>query len=681
MGLHTLFHQVRADLSEAAAAGHLTDAAAILGELGHTGASRTLPADRSAADALLRLAWLLFVRAPSLDGRYVVLGPVQVGELQAGRRTPVEVLDELAKLEQVAGGDTADLDRLLAARGEALAALVAGRIGAAGAAGRHIAAFAEQARVMARDAAVEGRWDDVPLEGPDAPAIRAALRFLPAGAGVEVLDRWAAAQLAAEAEQWDQARAELDAAAARAPDLFETYVRRAKIRSASNDRFGAAGDVERAIALNPSATTPRAMRGELRMIARDLPGSMQDWDLAVRGAPDHAPFRLGRGYTRLAAGRNADAIADLREAVHLAPDDPSARFSLADVLVRVQELRGAIEVYTEILARWPDSDQARLNRGTARLMSGDPTGAAEDLSALLESRPGEPVAWLRRAVAWLRSGRPWPAWLDALTAIAWAPEEWPHESNATQMLLAAHRAFGPNDRPRADEVAARLDLVRRRATAREITRFVEQLGTHLPAEGAPWHMLRAEAWLLLGKGAEAVRAAEDALAVDTELGAAHLARGRALLAVGEAAPALQSLDLAAARAWDLDATGTFELHLARARALGTLGQLPEAIAAFDEALGLRPDRADVWFYRGVHLDLAGHREDAEVSYTASIERNPAFAPAWFNRACERAVLGRADGALADLQQAIVLDPKWAAEAAGEAYFDSLRGDPRFPAAG
>ncbi|HMV68970.1 MAG TPA: hypothetical protein PKA64_19125, partial [Myxococcota bacterium] len=159
MGLHTLFHQVRSDLADAAAAGQLDSArvASALGDLGHTGRSEA--ARGPASDALLRLAWLLFVRAPSLDGRYVVLGPVQVAEVAAGRRTAVEVIDELAKLEQVAGGDDAELDALLAERGEELVARLAARLGD-DAATRHIAAMTERAERAAVEAARDGRWDE-----------------------------------------------------------------------------------------------------------------------------------------------------------------------------------------------------------------------------------------------------------------------------------------------------------------------------------------------------------------------------------------------------------------------------------------------------------------------------------------------------------------------------------------
>ncbi len=677
MSIHPIFGQVRVVLVEAASTGLLTGRAAsqALATLAR-GEAWSLADEPAVTDALVRLAWLLFVRAPQLDGRYVVLSPMQIGALADGTRAPAEVVDELAKLEQVSGDGAADLDRVLSSHGKSLAALLVAELPSSldRVMGERAAQFEDQTAAAVR----EGRWDDVPFDGPDHAAIRAAIRFRPRDQSIAVVEAWRAAEAALEDEQPETALTLLDGACQAAPDLFECWVRRARVRLLQNDRVGAGADVERAIQLNPAAAFPRAIRAELRTIIRDIPGALSDWDAAVKAAPQHGKFLLGRGYTRIAANRASEALADFREAARLAPQDPVPLFSLADALVRGQDMRGALAVYDELIARWPDDEQARLNRGTARLMQGDATGAVDDLTEVIQRRPLEALPWLRRAVANLRAQRVWAGWVDALTALALAPDDWAQEAQAEQVLAAAHRGLGGEQRANPVDVEARADELRRRATGRELLRLAERLGRHLPAEGVPWHLLRGLIFLDHGKWTEAMRAAEEGMAVDERDPQVALLLGRALVGAGKADEALSALDKA--QGADLDAASTFELAFARARAFGLARRLPEAVGAFRAAAELRPDRADVWFYLAIHLDLVGDPTAAEAAYTSSVTQNPAFAPAWFNRACERSLLGRLDEALDDLRQAVRLDPKWAAEARNDAYLSAARAYPGFEAA-
>lgn len=678
MSGHVLFERLRAELSAAQRAGGLDSATAgkILTDIGHGQRPASLP--EAGGEALLRLGWLLFKRAPSLDGRYVALGPMNVAFVAGGMRTPVELVDELAKLEAVSAADPAPLEHALTLHGEALVQLALS--GTSDLAGARLTEHAEVEEERRATAAEDGRWTDIPVEGPDADAVRAALRFLPPGVGQQVHGLWSAAATAVEEERLDDARSALDEAGKLAPDLFETWLRRARVRFAAGDRVGAGADVERAIQLNPAASTPKAMRAELRTIVRDLPGAMADWDAAVQAAPGHVPFRLGRGYTLLAANRLDDAFAELSEAVRLAPKDKTAWFSRAELRVRRRDLRGAAEDYTAILGIDPDDLQAVLNRGTVRLMARDSEAALADLTRVVDLRPADPTAWGRRGAAQIQLGHPWRGWLDGLTALALAPDDWAQSEHVEQIVQAAYQQLPDGEeRPDVADLRARVELVERKASGREVVRMADRLGTWLPSEGVAWHAMRGDLYLRYGRWAQAEAAFRDALAVDAADAGATLGLGRALLGQGRTDDALAALDRAKASAWGLDDEGTFELHLARGRALGTAGRFAEAVAALDEALALRPDRADVWFYKGVHASLHGDGAAADLAYCESLKHNEGFAPAWFNRACERARLGRAEEALSDLERAVALERKWANEARTEAFFAPLRGLPRFEA--
>lgn len=677
--VHPAYDRVRHDFSALLDAGRLSQAEAteLLGQLGH-GGRPALPT--GAADTLVRLAWLLFVRAPKVDPRYMALSPMWLGYLSTGQRHHGELLDELSKMELAnPGAESESLDRLLTTHGEALAELLVTHVAQPGAAESRMRAMRDSMAAHAHAHAAAGRWESVPLPGPDAPAVRTALRALDPGRALAVYEAWQRADDAAQQESWTEAIEALTEAAGHADRLFETYVRRARLRFATGDRIAAGADLERALSLFQGCAGAHAMRAELRVLIRDMVGSLEDWDAAVKAAPEHLPYRMGRAFTRLAMGQVDAAFVDFDKAVELAPDDPTPRYNRADAYVRKGDLLNAIADYDQVLNLDPDDLKARLNRATVQQMRRDFAAAINDLTVILEQRPMHAMAYAKRASSELGRDHAWAAWLDAATALAVAEADWEHRETLTRFLATAHQRLDGTEhhKVRVEEVAARFDLLRAKATGTEVLQLAAVLDQHLPTEHLTLHLLRGKAHLDYGRWKEAAAAYHDALAVDERSAAAWLGRGRALLHEARIGEAITALNRARALAFDLNEADTFELHLARGRAEGSAGRFPESVAAFDEALALRPTRGDVWFYRAVHLDLGGDREGALHSYSRSLDHDSAFAPAWFNRACEHAVLGHPDEALADLRRAVALDPQWAAAARGDSYLQSLWADPRF----
>jgi hypothetical protein len=91
LSIHPIFGQVRVVLVEAASTGLLTGRAAsqALATLAR-GEAWSLADEPAVTDALVRLAWLLFVRAPQLDGRYV--DRYMVGQSHMSRKQPPLIL-------------------------------------------------------------------------------------------------------------------------------------------------------------------------------------------------------------------------------------------------------------------------------------------------------------------------------------------------------------------------------------------------------------------------------------------------------------------------------------------------------------------------------------------------------------------------------------------------------------
>jgi tetratricopeptide (TPR) repeat protein len=144
----------------------------------------------------------------------------------------------------------------------------------------------------------------------------------------------------------------------------------------------------------------------------------------------------------------------------------------------------------------------------------------------------------------------------------------------------------------------------------------------------------AVALLRAGRPAEALAAAERAVALAPGLAVAHFAAGLALRALGrdaDAAPALEravALDPADARVWlalgnlraDLDRLDEAECNLRRAMALDP--SLPEAPASL-----------------GALLTATGRLAEAVAACTAALRLDPGLAPARFNRSFAHLLAG------------------------------------------
>ncbi len=99
--------------------------------------------------------------------------------------------------------------------------------------------------------------------------------------------------------------------------------------------------------------------------------------------------------------------------------------------------------------------------------------------------------------------------------------------------------------------------------------------------------------------------------------------------------------------------------------LSQQGKPKDAIAAYDQAIRLKPDYAEAYSNRGsVKGDHLGRHEDAIADYNQAIYLKPDLAEAYNNRGLVQSELGRHEDAIADYDEAIRLKPDYA-----EAYFN------------
>ncbi|MCY4570135.1 MAG: tetratricopeptide repeat protein [Candidatus Poribacteria bacterium] len=86
------------------------------------------------------------------------------------------------------------------------------------------------------------------------------------------------------------------------------------------------------------------------------------------------------------------------------------------------------------------------------------------------------------------------------------------------------------------------------------------------------------------------------------------------------------------------------------------GKAEKALSAYDKAIRLQPDYAEVYNNRGNIKNELGSRDAALDDYDKAIRLNPNFAEAYSNRGSTKFRLGKHDKAFADLNKAIRLQP-------------------------
>ena len=88
-------------------------------------------------------------------------------------------------------------------------------------------------------------------------------------------------------------------------------------------------------------------------------------------------------------------------------------------------------------------------------------------------------------------------------------------------------------------------------------------------------------------------------------------------------------------------------------------KLEEAIGAYDEAIRLNPDYAEVYNNRAVAKNTLGRHDAAIADCDEAIRLRPDFAEAYNNRGAAKNALRRHDSAIADFDEAIKLKPDYA----------------------
>jgi tetratricopeptide (TPR) repeat protein len=262
-----------------------------------------------------------------------------------------------------------------------------------------------------------------------------------------------AAKRALEAENWEQARQDIDSALAVWPRSAATHLLAARIGRLSGDYVGAQRHLKEAKqlmgpsneALQLEWVMYRAQTGEIdqvvagivKTIEQNHPESLalyealaagymnelrwfpalQVLDNWLKADPDNAKAREWRGRVRYVLQMYEDAQNDLERALALSPGRQEVRFQLVDMFLNTNNAPKALEYLAPLQQQAPDDPRVLLSLAITLRLQGKKDEVCELLDRILADHPdnavalsyrgkiafetGEPAkaeAWLRRAI-------------------------------------------------------------------------------------------------------------------------------------------------------------------------------------------------------------------------------------------------------------------------------------------
>ncbi len=389
---------------------------------------------------------------------------------------------------------------------------------------------------------------------------------------------------------WDTARSHFDAALSRRPDLFWA---RCLLAIAE---------------LNSTPPRPAEAKTELTTCLLAQPSSA--WLYLLRGSA-YGQMGVTLGVAARASGRGSRLAAEAE-----------ARFKDAEADFRKAHELGLDQSLGYVLL---------MNRGVMRFQRGCLPEAAADFEKAIALDKGRYNAYASLAQVLRKLGRKAEAVERLDKAIALEPR-----------LAALYRG-----RP-----LARLDgAAPTPGEAEASLRDLETSGRLEPAgsrAAADDHARRGRLLLRLDRAADALAAADTALALVRDLGRAHLVRVAALLALERYADVLGSCDAALA-------AGHPSAELFRLRGLARFGlnDFAGAIDDYTQALALPgDDRVETYRDRGLSHLFSNASELALRDFDAALRLDPGDPDGYAGRGTARVRLGDLRGAVADAEESV-----------------------------
>ncbi|MBI3565717.1 MAG: tetratricopeptide repeat protein [Elusimicrobia bacterium] len=395
----------------------------------------------------------------------------------------------------------------------------------------------------------------------------------------------------------------------------------------------ALAELDAYLARRPRDARALAWKGEtLAQIGR-LPEAVAALDAALARAPRDAWARAWRGEALLRLGRVAEARADLDAAVRLDPENGRAWAWRGRARLLAGDARGAEDDLTRaISARRIEYAPISAWRGEARLALHRPDLAREDFDAAIALDPGQGLFFALRAKARAELG-------DAAGARADLDEA---RGRPSPVPESAPVRWGALPWRRVLEVEA---CRRSGRAAKGRSLLAPALARH--GDDAPWLYLLRYRLKRLAHAPGALRDVDRAFRLDA--GSGWLA---GLSDPPAGAPLQAKLLRDSWTGFSTDAASA-PLHAYRGHDLMRRGQAAEGLRALERAAGLEP-AGWILAWLGEAYRAAGRLDEALAALDRALTLDPRYDNAYAWRATLKLGRGDAAGALADLDRALGL---------------------------
>ncbi|MDH6358545.1 tetratricopeptide repeat protein [Parabacteroides sp. PF5-9] len=175
-----------------------------------------------------------------------------------------------------------------------------------------------------------------------------------------------------------RALADYDKAVEMDPYYAPAYGNRAILRYQQNNFDGALADLNEAVRLNNRESGYYINRGLVRYHLNDLRGAMADYDQVIEIDSRNLIARFNRGLLRFQVGDNNRAIEDFDVVIAQEPDNYMAYYNRALLHYETADYEGAINDFNVVLNEYPNFLPGYYSRAEAKRKMGDNAGAERD---------------------------------------------------------------------------------------------------------------------------------------------------------------------------------------------------------------------------------------------------------------------------------------------------------------
>jgi serine/threonine-protein kinase len=332
----------------------------------------------------------------------------------------------------------------------------------------------------------------------------------------------------------DDARADIERVLSVAPDNGLIFLARGYLNQRTNKVDEAIADYTRAIELAPTLSRAYYLRSQLLSYPKkDLTGARRDLDRTIELEPDFIGARMDRAWTLYYESKLEAALLDLDHVLSLDPKHSKALYLRAQVYEGQNRAADARRDFDAAAAAAPDDKDIFRERGAFFVRQGDYASALADADRLIALDGADPQWYALRGFVLHALGRD----ADALAAFDKAlliggSETWAARYGRGLALLGLDRA-----QEALDDLEA----------AQSHPDDVGGLADFFYGTSAMPSVDLARAYQALGQSDKALQALDAAIEQNSSF-VAHIERGRARAAAGDAAGAREDLQEALRRA-------------------------------------------------------------------------------------------------------------------------------------